>query len=133
MNVEQARFNMIEQQIRPWDVLDPAVLSLLSSVHREDFVPEAHRAQALMDLEIPLDNGRALLAPRVEARLVQDLSLAKEETALLIGAATGYIAGPMYAALGPRWMYPLAGVGVVLFGVLALAQRERRTATVEIS
>ena len=95
MNVEQARFNMIEQQIRPWDVLDPAVLSLLSSVHREDFVPEAHRAQALMDLEIPLDNGRALLAPRVEARLVQDLSLAKEETALLIGAATGYMAALM--------------------------------------
>ena len=95
MNVEQARFNMIEQQIRPWDVLDPAVLSLLSSVHREDFVPEAHRAQALMDLEIPLDNGRALLAPRVEARLVQDLSLAKEETAQLIGAATGYMAALM--------------------------------------
>lgn len=95
MNVEQARFNMIEQQIRPWDVLDPAVLDLLSSVHREDFVPEAHRAQALMDLEIPLDNGRALLAPRVEARLVQDISLAKEETALLIGAATGYMAALM--------------------------------------
>jgi protein-L-isoaspartate(D-aspartate) O-methyltransferase len=95
MNVEQARFNMIEQQIRPWDVLDPAVLSLLSSVHREDFVPEAHRAKALMDLEIPLDGGRALLAPRVEARLVQDLDLNPNETALLIGAGTGYMAALM--------------------------------------
>jgi protein-L-isoaspartate(D-aspartate) O-methyltransferase len=95
MNFEQARFNMIEQQIRPWDVLDPAVLSLLSSVHREDFVPAGHRNQALMDLEIPLDNGRALLAPRVEARLVQDLELAAHETALLIGAATGYMAALM--------------------------------------
>lgn len=95
MNVEQARFNMIEQQIRPWDVLDPEVLSLLSSVHREDFVPEGHRAQALMDLEIPLDGGRALLAPRVEARLVQDVSLRKNETALLIGAATGFMAALM--------------------------------------
>jgi protein-L-isoaspartate(D-aspartate) O-methyltransferase len=95
MNFEQARFNMIEQQIRPWDVLDPAVLSLLSSVHREDFVPAGHRNQALMDFEIPLDNGRALLAPRVEARLVQDLALAPHETALLIGAATGYMAALM--------------------------------------
>ena len=95
MNFEQARFNMIEQQIRPWDVLDPTVLSLLSSVHREDFVPEAHRSQALMDFEIPLGNGRTLPAPRVEARLVQDLSLRKDETALLIGAATGYMAALM--------------------------------------
>lgn len=91
MNVEQARFNMIEQQIRPWDVLDTSVLALLSAVRREDFVPAAHKAQAFMDLEIPLGQGRQLLAPRVEARLVQDLNLSKRDTVLQIGAATGYI------------------------------------------
>jgi len=91
MNVEQARFNMIEQQIRPWDVLDTSVLALLSAVRREDFVPAAHKAQAFMDLEIPLGGGRFLLAPRVEARLVQDLSLSKRDTVLHIGAGTGYV------------------------------------------
>jgi len=91
MNVEQARFNMIEQQIRPWDVLDTSVLALLSAVRREDFVPAAHKAQAFMDLEIPLGGGRFLLAPRVEARMVQDLSLSKRDTVLHIGAGTGYV------------------------------------------
>jgi MFS family permease len=69
-------------------------------------------------------------APRGRAAAAQGLSGSGN---LLIGAATGYIAGPMYAAVGPRWMYPIAGMGVVLFGVLALAQRERRTAANEIS
>ena len=91
MNVEQARFNMVEQQIRPWDVLDTSVLDLLSVVRREDFVPAAHRSQAFMDLELPLGSGRHLLAPRVEARLVQDLNLSKRDTVLQIGAATGYV------------------------------------------
>lgn len=91
MNVEQARFNMIEQQIRPWDVLDTSVLELLSAVRREDFVPAAHQSQAFMDLELPLGGGRCLLAPRVEARLVQDLNLSKRDTVLQIGAATGYV------------------------------------------
>ncbi|MGC4061350.1 MAG: protein-L-isoaspartate O-methyltransferase [Aquabacterium sp.] len=91
MNVEQARFNMIEQQIRPWDVLDSSVLALLSAVRREDFVPAEHKAQAFMDIEIPLGNGRVLLAPRVEARLVQDLNLSKRDTVLHIGAGTGYV------------------------------------------
>ena len=91
MNVEQARFNMIEQQIRPWDVLDTSVLELLSVVRREDFVPSAHHSQAFMDLELPLGGGRCLLAPRVEARLVQDLNLSKRDTVLQVGAATGYV------------------------------------------
>jgi protein-L-isoaspartate(D-aspartate) O-methyltransferase len=91
MNVEQARFNMIEQQIRPWDVLDTSVLELLSAVRREDFVPAAHQSQAFMDLELPLGGTRCLLAPRVEARLVQDLNLSKRDTVLQVGAATGYV------------------------------------------
>jgi len=75
MNIEQARFNMIEQQIRPWDVLDSSVLSLLAEVRREDFVPEAHRALAFMDLEVPLPEGQSMLAPKVEARLLQELAV----------------------------------------------------------
>ncbi len=92
MNVEQARFNMIEQQIRPWDVLDTSVLALLSVVRRENFVPAAHRSLAFMDIEIPLPGGQNMLAPRVEARMVQDLNLSKRDRVLLIGAGSGYMA-----------------------------------------
>ncbi len=91
MNVEQARFNMIEQQIRPWEVLDNSVLTLLSVVKREDFVPPAHRTLAFMDLEVPLPGGKCMLAPKLEARLVQDLDLSKQDTVLHIGAGTGYV------------------------------------------
>ena len=72
MNLELARFNMIEQQIRPWNVLDPAVLSLLAVVRREDFVPAAYRALAFVDCEIPLPEGQCMLAPKVEARVLQE-------------------------------------------------------------
>jgi protein-L-isoaspartate(D-aspartate) O-methyltransferase len=96
MNLEQARFNMIEQQIRPWDVLDAQVLELLSVVKREDFVPLAHKALAFVDMEIPLREGGArgqvMLAPRVEARLLQDLNVKKHEKVLEIGAGSGYMA-----------------------------------------
>ena len=92
MNIEQARFNMIEQQIRPWDVLDSSVLSLLAEVRREDFVPEAHRALAFMDLEVPLPEGQSMLAPKVEARLLQELAVHKHERVLEIGAGSGYMA-----------------------------------------
>jgi protein-L-isoaspartate(D-aspartate) O-methyltransferase len=92
MNLEQARFNMIEQQIRPWDVLDPSVLELLHIVHREDFVPEAHKAQAFVDIELPLTATRRMLAPKVEARLLQELKVQRHEKVLEIGAATGHLA-----------------------------------------
>jgi protein-L-isoaspartate(D-aspartate) O-methyltransferase len=92
MNLEQARFNMIEQQIRPWDVLDLGVLSLLNLVHREDFVPEAHKSQAFVDIELPLTATRRMLAPKVEARLFHDLKVQPGETVLEIGTATGHIA-----------------------------------------
>nr|MDH4480030.1 protein-L-isoaspartate O-methyltransferase [Rhodoferax sp.] len=72
MHSNQARFNMIEQQIRPWNVLDLQVLELLGTIHREDFVPEAHRALAFADTEIPLPGGQSMLAPRLEARMLQD-------------------------------------------------------------
>ncbi len=92
MNLEQARFNMIEQQIRPWDVLDASVLELLAVVHREDFVPAEHRAQAFVDTELPLGHGRRMLAPRVEARLLQELKVARHERVLEVGTATGHLA-----------------------------------------
>ncbi len=91
MNLEQARFNMIEQQIRPWDVLDAEVLRLLSVVKREDFVPLAHKALAFADMEIPLGHGQCMLAPRVEARMLQDAAIQPHEQVLEIGAGSGYM------------------------------------------
>ena len=92
MDLEQARFNMIEQQIRPWDVADSDVLHLLSVIRREDFVPLAHRSLAFVDMEIPLGWGQCMLAPRVEARLLQDLNVQKHEKVLEIGTGSGYMA-----------------------------------------
>jgi protein-L-isoaspartate(D-aspartate) O-methyltransferase len=92
MNNEQARFNMIEQQIRPWDVLNPGVLELLAIVKREDFVPAAHRALAFVDTEVPLPAGQCMLAPKVEARLLQELAVHKHERVLEIGAGSGFMA-----------------------------------------
>ena len=92
MNIEQARFNMIEQQIRPWDVLNLGVLELLAVVKREDFVPPALRALAFVDTEVPLPGGQCMLAPKVEARLLQELAVHKHERVLEIGAGSGYMA-----------------------------------------
>jgi protein-L-isoaspartate(D-aspartate) O-methyltransferase len=92
MNVEQARFNMIEQQIRTWEVLDPAVLELLHEVRREDFVPAEHRALAFADLEIPLGHGEAMMQPKVEARVVQELALLPHESVYEVGTGSGYLA-----------------------------------------
>ena len=90
MNLNQARFNMIEQQVRPWEVLDPQVLELLMTVRREDFVPLAQKALAFVDMDIPLGHGQVMLSPRVQARLVQDLALKKTDKVLEIGTGTGY-------------------------------------------
>ncbi len=92
MNIEQARFNMIEQQIRPWDVLNLGVLELLAVVKREDFVPPSHRALAFVDTEVPLPNGQCMLAPKIEARLLQELAVHRHERVLEIGAGSGYMA-----------------------------------------
>ncbi|MEO6972430.1 MAG: protein-L-isoaspartate O-methyltransferase [Rhodoferax sp.] len=96
MNFEQARFNMIEQQIRPWEVLDSHVLQLLSVVKREDFVPLAHKALAFVDMQIPLPpqthTSQCMLEPKVEARILQEVALKKHETVLEIGAGSGYMA-----------------------------------------
>ena len=94
MNIEQARFNMIEQQIRPWDVLDAHVLQLLAVIKREDFVPLAHKSLAFVDMEIPLGSialGQSMLSPKVEARMLQDLQIHKHETVLEIGTGSGFM------------------------------------------
>lgn len=101
MSLEQARFNMIEQQIRPWEVLDARVLDLLARVPREDFVPEAHRALAFADLELPLTEAACMLAPRVQARLVQDLALKPTDKVLEIGTGSGYTTA-LLASLAQR-------------------------------
>jgi len=97
VNIEQARFNMIEQQIRPWDVLDQDVLNLLAVVKREEFVPAAYRALAFVDMEVPLlaagkDTGEIMLAPKVEARFLQELEVKSSDTVLEIGTGSGYMA-----------------------------------------
>jgi len=91
MNLEQARFNMIEQQIRPWNVLDTDVLELLTIVKREKFLPENQQSLAFIDTELPLADGSVMLSPKMEARIVQEVAIKKNENALVVGAGTGYL------------------------------------------
>jgi protein-L-isoaspartate(D-aspartate) O-methyltransferase len=90
-NVEQARYHMIEQQIRPWNVSDPAVLDLLASVKREDFVPLAQKSLAFVDMAIALPGGQSMLPPRVQARLLQDAAVQPTDKVLEIGTGSGYM------------------------------------------
>lgn len=96
LSMDQARFNMIEQQIRPWEVLDAQVLALLAQVPREDFAPTAHRNLAFADMELPLTQpaveGQVMLAPRVQARLLQELAVQPSDKVLEIGTGSGYMA-----------------------------------------
>jgi protein-L-isoaspartate(D-aspartate) O-methyltransferase len=91
MDMEQARYNMVEQQIRPWDVLNQDVLNLLLKVRREDFVPEAHRALAFVDMEIPLGHGQVMWTPKLEARAIQELDIRPNDRVLEIGTGSGYL------------------------------------------
>ena len=91
MDLEKARFNMVEQQIRTWDVLDETVLNLLSRVKREAYVPEVYRAMAFMDIEIPLGQGETMLSPKVEARLLQELKIKPSDKVLEVGTGSGYM------------------------------------------
>ena len=91
IDIQKARFNMIEQQIRPWNVLDTGVLGLLASVRRDAFVADAHKALAYADLELPLPGGQCMLAPRLDARLLQDLNVKKTDKVLEIGTGSGFL------------------------------------------
>ena len=88
---EQARFNMVEQQIRTWEVLDQRVLDLLFAVKREEFVPPAYKALAFADLELPLGNGARMWTPKMEARVIQELTLRTNDRVLEIGTGSGYL------------------------------------------
>jgi protein-L-isoaspartate(D-aspartate) O-methyltransferase len=91
MNFEQARLNMVEQQIRPWNVLDQAVLDTIEAIPRDEFVPEAYRTLAYSDTAIPLGYGEEMMTPKVEARLLQALNLAATDRVLEIGTGSGYL------------------------------------------
>ena len=94
-DLEQSRFNMIEQQIRPWEVLDPTVLELLKEVPREKFVPPQYLGLAFADLEIPTGYGQTMLAPKLQARIVQSLTLKKTDRVLEVGTGTGFMTALM--------------------------------------
>jgi len=91
MNLEQARFNMVEQQIRTWEVLDQEVLDSLYVIPREEFVPAQHRALAFSDLELPLGEGERMWQPKLEARVLQELALKKTDRVLEVGTGSGYL------------------------------------------
>ena len=97
MNFEQARFNMVEQQIRPWEVLDQDVLNLLMTVKREEFVPAVHRELAFADVEIPIGCGQVMLKPVIEGKVLQALRLGKADSVLEIGTGSGYFAALLAA------------------------------------
>ena len=99
LDVERARFNMVEQQIRTWEVLDQRVLDLLLRVRREEYVPARYRALAFADMEIPLGHGEKMLAPRIEARMLQELALAPGDRILEVGTGSGHMTA-LLASLG---------------------------------
>ncbi len=130
LDIAQARFNMIEQQIRPWDVLDQDVLDLLEVVRREEFVPPAHRLHAFMDIEIPLDTiapaaqGAAMWSPKMEARVLQEVQTRSHDRALEIGAGSGY-----FAALLAHRCHSVTTVEMVP-ALKTLAERNLKTARI---
>jgi protein-L-isoaspartate(D-aspartate) O-methyltransferase len=91
MNIEQARFHMVEQQIRTWNVLNQRVLDMLMDVRREDYVPFVYRNQAFVDMEIPLGNGEVMLTPKMEARIIQELTIEETDRVLEVGTGSGYL------------------------------------------
>jgi protein-L-isoaspartate(D-aspartate) O-methyltransferase len=101
MDIEQARFNMVEQQIRTWAVLDQNVLDLLFAIRREEFVPPAYRMLAFADLEIPLRPGAGMWSPKMEARVLQELEIQSGESVLEIGTGSGYFTA-LLSGMGAR-------------------------------
>ncbi|MCG6871996.1 MAG: protein-L-isoaspartate O-methyltransferase [Gammaproteobacteria bacterium] len=91
MDLERARYNMIEQQIRPWEVLDQRVLDRVAAVPREDFVPVRYRQMAFSDLRVPLEHDQVMMSPKAEARLLQELELRPTDRVLEIGTGSGFV------------------------------------------
>ncbi|MFZ0789656.1 MAG: protein-L-isoaspartate O-methyltransferase [Chromatiaceae bacterium] len=118
---ETARFNMIQQQVRPWRVLDDRVLDVMAEIGREHFVPDAYQGLAYADIEVPIAEGRAMLAPGVVGRMLQALNVQSGEKVLEIGTGTGYVAACLSRLGGPV-------VGVEIDPELAAGARERLAA-----
>jgi len=100
MNIQQARFNMVEQQVRTWEVLDQNVLQLLGHAPRDEFVPEPYRTLAYADMCVPLAHGEAMMAPRVEARVLQALRLDAADRVLEVGTGSGFLTYLLAALAG---------------------------------
>jgi protein-L-isoaspartate(D-aspartate) O-methyltransferase len=109
MEVEQARFNMIEGQIRTWDVLDQRVLDALAAVKREEFVPAQYRSLAFADMELPLGHGEVMLEPKLEARMVQELALKPTDRVLEVGTGSGYVTALLAQLAGQVYSVELHG------------------------
>ena len=131
IDIEHARFNMVEQQIRPWEVLDQSVLDLLFAVRREEFVPPQYRSLAFVDMEIPLGHGETMLAPKLEARMLQELAIKATDRILEVGTGSGY----MTALLARRGAHvtsveivaefsAAAGAGLSALGITNVAREE---------
>src|SRR4051812_39817266 len=101
MNFEVARFNMVEQQIRTWDVLEPRVLDLVGRMPRENFVPAEYRKLAFADMNIPLGGGQVMMPPKVEARMLQELEITPQDKILEVGTGSGYVTA-LLASLGAQ-------------------------------
>ena len=121
LNVAQARFNMIEQQIRPWEVLDPRVLEVLAQVPREDFVPEQYRNLAFCDVRIPLGHHQEMMNPNLEGRLLQALAITPEDRILEVGTGSGFVTACL-ARLG----FSVLSVDIIPEFVEAAAEKLRR-------
>lgn len=115
MIFEQARFNMVEQQIRTWDVLDQDVLDLLYAVPREEFVPAAYSALAFTDMEIPIGGGERMMPPKLEARILQELAIRKSDRVLEVGTGSGYLTA-LLAHRGAQVRSVELNVGLAEFG-----------------
>lgn len=121
---EQARFNMIQQQIRPWEVNDDRVLEAMDAVARERFVPDAYQGLAYADIEVPIGEGQVMLPPKLVGRLLQALAIGPDERVLEIGTGTGYVTAclarlaarvvsvELYPALAQQARASLAALGI---------------------
>jgi protein-L-isoaspartate(D-aspartate) O-methyltransferase len=131
MDVERARFNMVEQQIRTWEVLDQAVLDLLFRIKREEYVPEKYRALAFADLQIPLGSSESMLAPKVEARILQELAIKASDRVLEIGTGSGYMTA-LLAAQGQQVVSVEIAPELAQFGKKNLAAHQVENVILEV-
>lgn len=131
MNLEQARQNMVEQQIRPWEVLDQDVLDLLYAVPREEFVPPACRNLAFTDMEIPLGEGERMWAPKIEAKVLQALAVQRTERLLEIGTGSGYLTALLAHRAAHVYSVEIRPT-LAQFGGANLARHGRTNVTAEV-